>query len=305
MAHRRQIPQLVLGMLTALAAVGCDKPVTSSAPTTADIREYVSGAALADLNQSGQFKSAGQKAGEADAIDANVAMEQAVAYARRFGPGLSSYLEEQHGARVDFVGLTAARRVFYGESPYEMAGNTTLHLGVKKRHGSFYFVELRDGDTPVLAVAVSVHNGNITRRPDGSFDFSKLNGNDFFIAGLPLDNSYRLPMAPEAAVELAHKETGKRVTAVPRLLIPGTPESPLSAMWTVDLESAVNASLLGEVTSVQTDAFLVHPRRHLLVRDMGKVLVTAGLTRDLGRREVLRVREGFTVRYNRVGETFR
>jgi len=248
-----------LGVICAVSA--CDRPTVPASDRTVAISAspYTVGEAANDLDAAGHFRSAGILAPRPGIIDPERAKVLAVAYAARFGKGLSGPLEREHGSHINFAALTADSRVYAAQSPYADTLPSLVAPGTKKRYGPFYMVLLRDPEGPVLSVAVSAFNAALLEDARGIIRFMHLAGNDFFPVGVPKGQVSVMPMSPEQATKLVFDRTKTRISKVPELVLPAAPYVPQFARWRIGLESPVAVRTLDSGGSYATRELYVGP----------------------------------------------
>jgi len=176
-------------------------------------------------------------------------------------------IEADRGAPIDAGALRVCPRVYYASSAYRSVSENTP-TALKKLVGSQWLVGLCAGAVQEVVIAVSASATDATLDEEGRItDFGKGN---FLPMGVPV--GVEVPMLPEAAAIFVADQTNSRIKAVPRLEMRAYPFSAIAAVWSVDLESPVEAlgRESGAVRRVQTVA-----TGHL--NGWGKPLLVAGL----------------------------
>jgi hypothetical protein len=255
------------GFAAALACASGGGP-TVVEPVTVS-KDWVTGAAAAALGPDGRFVLPGPSNPGPLEISEASARAQAVAWARlvsripttggteSFAPG-GSGLEQEYGGKIAFARLRDCGRAIYAESAYGPVADG-LPRYLLNGFGSYWVIDLCSpvGDVPVvLAVAATsalvVSGGELQPNPPPS-------GNEFrsaaVLRGTPLARVY--PLAPEAVVAFAYRQTRRRVSEVPvfvqRVADYGRPDPiyPQNGHWLVTLEAPVQG--VGVVSGAQYD----------------------------------------------------
>lgn len=257
---------LACGLL--LATPACyDGPVAPAVVVQPpDARPYVTGEALSALDAAGHFV---MPRGEAPGPYPQVNEEQAERIAlgvihtwysspESFTlPGFGSLresAEEQHGAPINWAALAPGPRFpYFAEShlqplPASVDDPTIRHFGPR------FLVSLYDGPVPVIAVSVSAYATNISLDDRGFVRRIGLEGGgEFRVGGVPRHlDGVTLPPAPEAAVEFASLATGRRITRIPWLGVPGNRVSSNGARWRLELDAPVTLERVADGRHVTT-----------------------------------------------------
>jgi hypothetical protein len=254
------------GFAAALACASGSGP-TAVEPVTIS-KDWVTGAAAAALGPDGRFVLPGSRnPGPLEITEAS-ARAQAVAWARLvsripttggsdwFAPG-GSGLERDYGGKIPFARLRDCGRAIYAGGAYRPVADS-LPRYLLNGFGSYWVVDLCSpaGDVPVvLAVAATsalvVSDGELQPAPPNS-------GNEFRSAAVPRGTALArvYPLAPEAVVGFAYRETGRRVSEVPVFVqrVAGAlpePIYPQNGHWLVTLEAPVQG--VGAVSGAEYD----------------------------------------------------
>jgi hypothetical protein len=241
-ASRRITTAVILTL--ALAACTNDKEITS--PETRVSRSALLEALTPTLAQSvgadGRFQVAAPLVTGRRQITGRQAGLLAIAVAKYNMPYLDTYWTAQRGGPIDYQKLTLCEDPLYAVSPFERLANdvtTEQAHPIQKAIGPFFLVRLcgTAGD-PQVKVAVSAYSTDpgINRR--GEVIFPAIGGGDFLTAAIPIGQpANEMPSAEEATV-LAANFTGRKVAAVPELVVPFfKDDNPLGARWRLRLET--------------------------------------------------------------------
>jgi hypothetical protein len=176
-------------------------------------------------------------------------------------------MQADRGAPIDAGALRVCPRAYYASSAYRSVSESTP-TALKKLVGSQWLVGRCAGAVQEVVIAVSASATDAPLDEDGRIaDFGKGN---LLPMGVPVGVEVR--MLPESAAIFVADQTNSRIKAVPRLEVRAYPFSAIAAVWSVDLESPVEAlgRESGAVRRVQTVA-----TGHL--NGWGKPLLVAGL----------------------------
>ncbi|HKG93283.1 MAG TPA: hypothetical protein VKA84_15360, partial [Gemmatimonadaceae bacterium] len=240
--------------LTWAAACRDERPAVAS-PESKVNQEWVTGAAAAALNPNGQFVLPPPETGPEPELSEGQAVTLATAFIRFHGPWLRGAWEADHGAPVDLAALSRCGRTYYAATPYEPVPEGTSE-SLRLYYGSQWLVTFcAPSGVPQVSVSVSalatdlrVEKDHIAPQPLG-----------FFAVGIPLKYSTIIPITPEAAVKLAAQATGRRVSAIPQLIMAAHPSSPQVAKWRVVLDLPVQARGTHSARALTTREFYVGP----------------------------------------------
>jgi hypothetical protein len=268
-------PWVVVVVAIGLIGPGCSDitaPADAVGPAPPpNVRAYVAGAALNNLNEDGHFRlSAPVIPGPYAAITAAEAEAIANAVIRTWyanpgvvtipgGSSLAESAEKQHGGRIDWSAVKPTPRdPYFAEShldpvPHDL-GNPTVRW-----FGPWYLVPMYEGSTPVATVTVAAYATNLEidsrgfvhrAAPDG--------GSEFRVLGIPLaGGGLSMPFTPEAAVEFAFNVTGIKTIEVPVLGVLGNRIASAYARWQIVLERPVTLERLLDHERVVTDTVYV------------------------------------------------
>ena len=255
----------VLMVVCTIAVGGCShaSPTAVIPPTVS--RDWVTGAAAAALGPDGRFVMPAPRSPAPLEISEASARAQAVGWARmiaqmtpaggiqsfapgsglEFAPG-GTGLERDYGGKIPFAQLRDCGRALYAESGYAPVPETAPRF-VLNGFGSYWIIRLcaPAGDAPiVLAVSTTsefvVSDGRLRPSPSAT-----AMGNEFRSVAIPRATP-AYPLEPEAAVAIAFRTTGLRVSEIPvfvqRVADYGRPDPfvPQAGRWHVTLESPVH-----------------------------------------------------------------
>jgi len=229
-----------------IGLTGCSGDVASPAPevTRAQVLEAVTAELAKAVGPDGKFQlDPNLNTGRAQ-ISGTSAGGLAVALAKHNLPYLNEYYDSQRGGRISYQKLSVCGQPMHAESPFrrlEVDDVSADAHPLQKALGPFWLVTLcADGESQVK-IAVSAYSTSLTIGANGEINFPAVGGNDFIAEGVPIDEtSEGLPSA-EGAVVLAANVTGRRISSIPRLLVPYyQDDSPLGARWQLRLDGVVS-----------------------------------------------------------------
>ncbi|MGH7657688.1 MAG: hypothetical protein ACREL6_05595, partial [Gemmatimonadales bacterium] len=235
----------VLVQLVFCTACADHTPGTTDASAPINLEGVVTGAAAAAVGADGRFKLPAPPAGSEEEISGERAVELAAAWGRQFASFFERKVESTRGMPVDINNLKPCGRPLYASGNYEPLP-ATVPLIFRRPFQSYWFVALcgRSGE-PEVSLAVSATSTDLTL-VDGRIRFPPLNGNNFYVTGIPRHwNGGPLPYSPEAAALEAAGRTARQVTLVPELRMPDLGKTiPQGARWLVTIDAKV--SMQGE-----------------------------------------------------------
>jgi hypothetical protein len=276
---------LATGTALALAPAGCESSPFGPEgwpPGPPDVRAYVTGAALDNLDSSGRFSlPPAAVEGPYEFISEDEAREIARGVVRTWyaNPnvitlrGLTSLVEaaeHQHGASIAWDRVVPGEsRPYFAESHLEplpeIAGNPTI-----RQFGPQFQVPFYVGDTPVVSVSVSAYATNLYLNEGGfvRWEDNLDGGGEFSVAGIPITlKGVTLPPYPEVAVAFAYQQTGVKVAEVPELGLPGNRVTSLASRWRLKLAEPVEFVRLWDGGIVLEDEIYVGVFRSVAVRE--------------------------------------
>lgn len=246
--------QAALALLS-LLALACAEANSPLAPYSARVEaSFVSGAAAAALGADGLLRIPTPPPGPYSQIDANRAVVLAQAYLTTFGQLANYTWKSDRQGVIDAGRLHTCARVVLAQSAYEPLP-ATVSVFTRKQFGAFWLVPACDiGTTPVVIIAVSIHDTDVTINASGYLSQPPPSGANFLSMGIPV--GVELPTTPEAAVKLTAQTTGRRVDKIPQFVREGGYKAPWLGVWTMGLDAPLNV-LDAETDGVEslTDAF--------------------------------------------------
>ena len=206
-------------------------------PSAAELARAVTGDAAAKLSADGRFQLPSVVPnGPYPEITVAQANALAIAWAREFGPLFMELLEKEHGGPINFAKLQTCGRTLYAETPYEPPPEF-FHVSARRVLGSQWLVTLCDRGVPSVSLSVAARSTDLTI-VNGKVEFPFSHGDEFFPMGIPLGHTGDYPMSPERAAVRIFELTGRRVTTVPTLILPGRPFVAQLSRWGARLEGA-------------------------------------------------------------------
>lgn len=251
----------VLSLLTVFVACSGDS-LTGARPGSSSpsaVRAAVTGPAADAIAPNGQIQlAAPPSGGEERELTAAEAVAFASAWTRDYAPMSRQWLEETHGGSINFQRLQACGRPLYARSGVKPAPNTVPEP-FRRISGPWWLVTLCNAGSPALSVAVSAWATDLTF-VRGKLHFPLVSGSEVFGVGISAGHVGEYPISPEAAIEIAAAQTGKRVSGVPELITPLPRDGPPQlARWRMTLEAA---SLVHTNSGNRsTSELFVHPTR--------------------------------------------
>ena len=234
-ARSRHTPRLLL--VSAAVVVSCvdaTAPVATTSPAVP--RSFVSGAALAALDETGHFRSLLPAEPSPYPMLADTqAVRIAGEFWRDFGLMVKAGVERDRGAPIDQRSIAPCGRAYFAESPYA-APPDSLSLGARQDLGPRWLVPFCNGRTTQVLLAIPVYAAVVdpaTRRTV----WVGHNNTIYDWIGVP-DGVTLAFSAEEAAIAVATL-TGQKVTQVPRLLGVERPIAPWYANWSVTIDHEV------------------------------------------------------------------
>jgi hypothetical protein len=238
----------LVGLLIVITACSGDSPVPVL-PTTSRLQASAIGAAAAAIGPDGRIQLAAPVGeGERELTGAE-ATSYAEAWARDYGLMSRSWLEQTRGAAIDPRTLKSCTRALYARSTLN-APAANIPAPYRRVHGPWWLVTLCDqAGTPTVSVAVSAWATDLTMEK-GRLRFPRIGGAELVAIGIPVGHIGEYPSAPELAIEIAARQTGRRVSQLPELVTPPQIDGPPQlARWRLKLDGP---SALRTKTGVRT-----------------------------------------------------
>jgi hypothetical protein len=231
-------------LLAAIAGLSCSD-VSAPDPSHV-ITASVTGDAAAGLNAEGQFILGMNLQ---DEIARGQARALASAYWTDAYPFILGVMTEDRGAVVHAADLVPCNRSFYVASAYEVIP-PAMPAFIRKALASQWLVGMCYHGVEEVVIAVSalatdaaIENGHLTKTGEGNF----------FPAGVPVGTE--IPMAPEGIANGSAAVSARRVSKVPVLAMRSFPKAPTTAVWAIEIESAVEVVGLESHSRRQTNSF--------------------------------------------------
>ena len=253
------------------------------------------GAALQALGPDGRFMQASVPFDPMLPTLSQQEAEGAIAeYLRTFGPSDAFFLSQSRGEPINVAALTACGPALYAESSLSPPPDSLIyHFRVYL--GPYWVQYLCEAGVEKVIVSVGAYAKSLAGLnfdSAASFSLDALLSVSFRTFGLPV--GVRPPIHPEEAAARVAALTGRRVSEIPRLVMPRTPGSQNSSMWAVELDSSttVKGVTSGAVRARQVLLYGMYlPRLQVVVWDStdpdpgpllttGQVLAQDGSQRD-------------------------
>jgi hypothetical protein len=261
--------RLTAGLIAAASAFGCGERTEPHGAIS--FAEALAPGATAALNSADQFDFAdptGNVTGPKQ-IPRAQAIVLAKAFVSGFGSTIRSKLEGERGDTVNTAGLTPCRRTLYARSPFlplsaDFVGANPELKTIQRAFGSFWLVPFCDASGSEAAlIAVSAYNTDLQVTADG-LRMPSSGGGWFLWQGVRKGQAAELPIGPESATILGRGLTGRRIAAVPELIIPSPGDGAAwDGRWRLNLTDSVSVQLEGLSKSRRVSTLYVgyRPRR--------------------------------------------
>jgi hypothetical protein len=250
-------------MLASALAGACDSPTEPNLePTLPDVRRFVTGEALAHLDERGHFVLPPLGLTRRPAISSDDAERIALAYVARVSrasslpniPGFSvtstkESLETGHGRPIEWERLRLGKRRPYIVHEYLEPLPDSVHPAAHNHFGPHYFVALQIEQRQVLTIAVAAYTPSFV---DAEGRLRGFVGNDFRPLAVPYDRAFWHPLPPEVAVKQLVELVGAPVAGVPYLLQPGNGVVVTQAVWVLELQREVELRRLSDGLAVRS-----------------------------------------------------
>jgi hypothetical protein len=236
--------------LVAIFAACSDDGPTQALPTPSALRAVVSGSAAAAIGPDGRIQLAAPAGGAERELTAAEAVAIASTWTRDYAIMTRAWFERTHGAAIDFKTLASCGRTLYARSAFETPSN--IPGPFRRVHGPWWLVTMCDaGGSPSISVAVSAWATDITLEK-GKLHFPQIGGNEIVPIGVPAGHVGEYPSAPEVAIELAARQTGRRVSEIPELVTTLPSDGPPQlARWRLTLDRPASVSTRGGTRMTQ------------------------------------------------------
>lgn len=234
----------------------CDS--ATGPPALPDVRRWVTGAALAALDENGHYVfPPASTPTPYPVVDEAAARDLAPAYLNTFAhlPDFWGPLELQHGAPIAVSQLGAASRVEYAETPYSTVPDS-IPSWLRRSRGSAFLVRMTESGLPAVAVTVSRHAVELTI-VNGRVRFPPEAGGEFDVYGMRTSPGFSAPIGPERATQVAAELTGARIAEIPVLLLPSWRFHFTFARWKLVLDRDITVIERQTGTARQTRVLYV------------------------------------------------
>lgn len=256
----------LLGVAVVAMVAACTDPVSPSAPAQPpDARPWVISSVLRHLDQNGHFVFATPT--DEPCISRRYAVDLANAYVRTVlqsegaaaSPGGRDFreaLESLYGKPIFWQSLAANERwTYYGTSPY-ISSPDYPDFGAR-RIAPRYLVPLEiDGDL-IATLAVSCRSEQVQISDAGRLVFPIIFGGEFQLGGVPHNIPDRVPLWPEQAVQIVAQQTGAKIAAPPRFLLPDVKLAARLGKWELKLDRAIEVVIMGSGARVSTTTIYI------------------------------------------------
>jgi hypothetical protein len=233
------------GLLVTLIAACTDQNASLAPGHGAGLEQFVTGAAANALNATGQFTMPPAASEELPVISQAQAESFALGLIKRsVADGGLAGAETERGMSIAWSDLSVCRRTLYAKSSWlpldASVAASPYGPALQRGYGPYYLVSLCDqGRAPALLIAVSAYSTDLSLE-DGMIVYPRVGGAWFQWRGIPPDQEAELAVGPEQAVRYAAQFTGRKVTAVPDLILPDRKDGGAAdARWRVELDSPV------------------------------------------------------------------
>lgn len=229
---QRTFYTMLSAVLVAAGACRGVEPGVAPVPPTSAV-PFVTADVQGALNASGQFVlQHGALSATYPEITESRAQQLALGLLRRFGDSWRDMLNHDRGGVVHLASLQPCAHAFYAATPYDSPPEGT-HPFVRKVNGPQWLVPLCSGGVEEVLIAVSAYATDAALDSRGRLSQAGLA--NFFAQGIPL--GVTVPISPEYAAEAASHLSGRKVSAVPYLLMRPHPYGGAFAVWQIELEA--------------------------------------------------------------------
>lgn len=236
---------------------GCaDRPAANVVAPQPDARRVVAsltGEIAVALDASGKFRlPKPPRQGPYDEIPEEQAVAMARAWARQYGGHHATFLQEMHGAPIDFQRISPCGRTLYARSSFQPP-RPEIPAPSRRAFGPWWLVTMCSAaGTPQVSLAVSAWATD-TRVENGKVVFPFHHGGEFFPLGIPIGHTGEYPTSPEMAATSIAEEMGRRIAAVPELVAPSPDNGPpQGARWILRLDRSGTVAT-AKSGSIQTE----------------------------------------------------
>jgi len=224
--------------LTVLTALGCRDRNVVTTPNSGVNRAFVTGSAAVALDADGHFLLTPGESWNRRELSEAEARALADIYVHQFARTNAGFHERLRSKRIAFDKLHPCGRTYYAHSPYVEPAADVPEALVNVVAPRFFFTFCEDANDAVMSVTVATTATHLVVK-DGHIDPMSLRGSEFYGLAIPVGKT--MTLSPESAVERLATESGRRVTEIPVLVLPGLPWEPLAARWLLIAEAPVDA----------------------------------------------------------------
>lgn len=195
----------------------------------------LTGDALARLGPDGRFVGTDGRQQAVERLDAADAQQLLQAMWRRFGPTILASELGRNSTQDEAARYRTCGPATLAQSPVEPIG-TSVPEWLGAEFGDRWLISMCSDDGTQLLASVSARVPSLKSSGFDATSTEVLSAAFKFAVATP--GSTPVTSAEDAALR-AYRATGKRVSGVPRLVLPRPPVRPLAALWEVQIESAV------------------------------------------------------------------
>lgn len=198
----------------------------------------MTGGAATALQEDGRFFLSPSVVNPPGQLSADQAKAIAKRYAREAAPFLINSWVGAHGGPINPDALNPCDRALYAASPYQPLPASLSELTLRTS-GPHWVVPLCStaGQTQVVVTfsALATEAAVELNSPKSVLQIARA---DIVTFGIPKTAASTM-YSPEAVASYAFTKTGKRVNAVPELMMTPMPQVPALARWTISIEGPV------------------------------------------------------------------
>jgi hypothetical protein len=259
-------PVTFLSMVLGPTIVGCFDALPVTEPVSRLTPSQVTPALARSLTSDGRFILPASVVNPSGELTEGQAKAIAIRYVRDLAPSLGSSWSADHGADVQAKSLAPCDRALYAANPYSTLAGAKLSEITVRTFGPHWVVPMCGGARPQMVVSFS----SLATELPTSVSANQLvpwERADIRSFGIPSGVPGSL-FSPEGAAQRAFAVAGKRVRAIPSLIMNPMPASPVLVRWQVELEAPITVK--GARSAVARD-------RSTLLVGYGETFKEAGL----------------------------
>lgn len=230
---------LLLSLSAIALCSGCESAVRPlSAARTSVPRDYVTGEALAALDDSGHYRTTVPPLPSLyPMLAADRARHIVDQIWREFGWALQAELQSDRGAPLDVAHVVSCGTPVFVESPYEQSPDSTASLRGRILLGPRWRILMCSGESVQAIISIGAL-AVVMDQPDPLRTTPTLYLAAIHYVGVP--DGAVIPLSAEAATIATAEATGARVDKVPYLVAAMYPLSPWYSAWSVHLDRYVH-----------------------------------------------------------------